>query len=96
MFPEIQAGLMKMLLKLKLEWWKTCWTGNWIDERNVTEMELGNSTKLIPQFILRRIVRGELSTTNCPRRFVREELSATNCSATNCPGTTNCMHARGD
>ena len=29
----------------------------------------------------------ELSATNFPRRIVRDELSATNCPATNCPGT---------
>src|SRR6218665_1008182 len=37
-------------------------------------MEAGNSKKLILYF-----------ATNCPRRIVRDELSATNCPATICP-----------
>src|SRR6218665_2299901 len=45
-------------------------------KRMFAEMEAGNCMKLIFCF-----------ATNCPRRIVRDELSATNCPATNCPET---------
>jgi len=51
---EMEAGLMKKLLKWKQDWWKEyCW------------VEAGFSIKFIIYTLL-RIVRDELSAPNCP------------------------------
>jgi len=74
---EMEAGLMRiMLLKWKRESWnKYCWSGSGSDEKNVVEMEAVLTIKLL------------YIATNCPQRIVRDELSATNCLPTNFPGT---------
>ena len=58
-----------MLMNWKQDETNVSGNGIGIDEKNVAEMEAGNSMKLIFYFC------NELSATDCPRRIVRDELS---------------------